>query len=446
MHRKAFIVLAALAAAGCASTGPDGGFGDVRKEVDSRTGAQTKWLRSQDETRAARARVGELLSKPLSADGAVQVALINNPGLQASYAELGIAGGELLSAGTLPNPKLSYLRASHAGEYKIEAILSFNILSLVTVPMALRAQEERFEQAKLQAAGEALRVAASTRKAYWRALAAQQLARYAEDVKAAAEASAELAARMAAAGNFSKLDRMREQAFEADAAALLSRARQQALAERERLVRLLGLGADQAKLSLPERMPELPGSPRDLPNAEELAMEQRLDVQAARREAEAMAKSLGLTRVTRFTDEFELGIARVREDPDPVKKGYEIGVPIPLFDWGRGRVAGAEARYLQAANRIAETAVNARSEMREAYGGYRAAYDVAKRYRDDVVPLRKQISDEMVLRYNGMIASVFDLLADAREQVGAVSASIEALREFWLADADLQQAMNGGSK
>jgi outer membrane protein TolC len=375
----------------------------------------------------------------------VELALVNNPGLQASYAELGVASGDLLSAGVLPNPRLSYLRASHAGEYKIETILSFNILSLVTVPMALQAQRQRFEQAKLEAAGEGLRVAAETRKAYWRALAAQQSARYMEDVKLAAEASAELARRMAAVGNFSKLDRMREQAFYADATAQLARARQLAVAERERLTRLLGLWGEDAQFQLPERMPDLPAAPRELPNAEQLAMEQRLDIQAARSDAEALAKSLGLTRVTRFVNEFELGVARVREDPEPTKKGYEIGVPIPLFDWGGGRVARGEALYMQAANRIAEAAINGRSEVREAYHGYRTAYDVAKHYRDEVVPLRKQISEEVVLRYNGMLASVFELLVDARQQVVAVSAYIDALREYWLADSDLQMATTGRS-
>ena len=442
--KAAIALVAALGLAGCATTGPDGGFGEVGQAVSSRTGAETKWIRSQDDANAVRERLKALLAKPLGADDAVQIALINSPGLQASYAELGIAAGDLLST-VLPNPRLSYLRARHGDEYKIETIFSFNVLSLLTVPMAMEAQQQRFERAKVEAAQEALRVAAETRKAYWRALAAQQAAGYAEEVKTAAEAAAELARRMAAAGNFSKLDRMREQAFYAEATAQVARSRQTAVIERERLVRLMGLWGEDAQFKLPERMPDLPGSPRDLPNVEQAAMEARLDVRAARREADALAKSLGLARVTRFTDEFELGIARVREDPEPVKKGYEIGVPIPLFDWGTGRVARAEALYMQAANRIAEAAINGRSEVRESYHGYRTAFDVAKHYREEVVPLRKQISDEVVLRYNGMLASVFELLIDAREQVAAVSASIDAQREFWVADAELQSALNGRS-
>jgi len=442
--RAAYAALCAASLAGCALTGPDGGFGEVSQAVNTRTGVETKWVRSPEEADAVRERVKALLAKPLSADDAVQVALINNPGLQASYAELGIAGGELVSSALLPNPHFSYLRTAHGDEAKIEAVLSFNVLSLVTVPMRLRAQQERFEQVKRSTSAEALRVAAETRKAYYRALGAAQLAHYMEDVKATAEASAELAARMAAAGNFSKLDRMREQGFYADATAQLARARRAASSERERLIRLMGLWGEQTAFQLPERMPDLPVAPRDLPDAEQLAMEQRLDLQAARREAEATARSLGLTKVTRFVDEFELGIARTREDPEPTKKGYEIGVAIPLFDWGSGRVASAEAQYMQAASRVAETAINARSEVRDAYLGYRTSFDVARHYRDEIVPLRRQISEEVVLRYNGMLASVFELLLDAREQVGAVSAYIDHLQEFWIAEAELQRSLAGG--
>ena len=439
---KAISFLAVLVLAACASPGPDGGFSEVSTAVSSRTGAETNWVRSEEDAKAVRERVKELLSKPLAPADAVQLALINNPGLQASYAELGVAGGDLLSV-VLPNPHLSYMRARHGGQYETETILSFNLLSLVTVPLAMQAQKQRFEQAKLRAAEEALRVAGETRKASFRALAAQQMAVYMSDVKVAAEASAELARRMAAVGNFSKLDRMREHAFYAEATAQLARAQQTAVAERERLTRLLGLWGEQTQFKLPERMPDLPGAPRELPDAEQLAMEQRIDLQAARRDADALARSLGLARVTRFVDEFELGIVRIKEGED-IKRGYEIGVPIPLFDWGGGRVARAEALYMQAANRIAETAINARSEVRESYLGYRSAYDVARHYRDEVVPVRKQISEEMVLRYNGMLASVFELLADAREQVASVSAYIDALSQFWLADAELQHSLTGG--
>jgi outer membrane protein TolC len=99
---------------------------------------------------------------------------------------------------------------------------------------------------------------------------------------------------------------------------------------------------------------------------------------------------------------------------------------------------------MQAVNRLSEIAVNARSEVREAYQAYRTAFDLAKHYRDEIVPLRKQISEENLLRYNGMLISVFELMADARQQMASVNGYIEALRDFWLAETDLETAMSTG--
>ena len=267
--------------------------------------------------------------------------------------------------------------------------------------------------------------------------------RYLEQVKIAAEASSELASRMEGAGNFSRLNRMREQVFHAETVARLARTRQGAVAERERLTRLMGLSGDDVAFRLPERLPDLPADKPEFRDIEARAMTGRLDVQAAKRETERLAGSLGLTRATRFINVLELGPAATKEDPEPWKRGFEVSLQLPIFDWGGARVAKAEAIYMQALHRVAETAVNARSEVREAYSAYHTAYDTAKRYRDEIVPLRKKIAEENMLRYNGMLISVFELLADAREQVGAVNAYIEALRDFWLSESDLQAAFNG---
>jgi outer membrane protein TolC len=262
-------------------------------------------------------------------------------------------------------------------------------------------------------------------------------------VKAAAAAAAELARRMARAGNFPRITEMREQVFYAETVAQLARARQAAIAERERLTRLMGLYGDDVRFKLPERLPDLPASPPELKDAEQTAVAQRLDIQAARRESEGLAESLGLTKATRFINVLELGPARTKEDPEPWKSGYELSLEVPIFDWGSAKVARAEATYMQSVQRIAEAAVNARSEVRESYSAYATAYETAKHYRDEIVPLRKKISEESLLRYNGMLISVFELLADAREQVVSVNAYIDALKEFWRADTGLQNALGG---
>jgi outer membrane protein TolC len=267
-----------------------------------------------------------------------------------------------------------------------------------------------------------------------------------EQVKVSAEAGAELATKMAQVGNWSKLEQVREQAFYADTVTQLARTMQTHVAEREKLTRLMGVRDDQRGFKLPERLPDLPKSVRQSIDFEAQALQNRLDIMMARRELSGLADSLGLTRATRFINVLDVGYLRNSYSDSPTREtGYSVQLQIPIFDWGGARVAHAEAVYMQAVNRAAETAANARSEVREAYSGYRSAYDIAKHYRDEVVPLKKRIADEQMLRYNGMLISVFTLLADARSQVLSVNASIEALRDYWIADSALQMAQTGRS-
>lgn len=443
--RRTACASAALVLAGCAAFSPDGGFGAVDRLTTERLGQAPAYPRTAGEADAASARVAELLRQTLTADSAVAVALLNNRALQADYAALGIAEADLVRAGRLANPSFGFGRLRGGGSTDIDRAVLFDVLGLLTLPLAQALEQQRFAQVQLQAAHETVGVASEARRAFFDAVAAQQLLGYFGQVKQAADASSELARRMLAAGNFNKLAQMREQSFQADATAQLARARHQALAARERLARVLGLSGAQLGFHLPERLPDLPEAPAQPANAEQTAMDKRLDVLAARRSAEATARSLGLSKATRFVNVLHAGYQNSSATGESRRNGYEIELELPLFDFGAARVARAEATYLQALHRTAAIAVQAQSEVRETYSAYRTAYDLARHYRDEVVPLRKRISDENLLRYNGMLASVFELLADARDQVVSVTGAVEALRDFWIAETQLQTALTGRS-
>jgi outer membrane protein TolC len=440
------IAAATVLAGGCATFSADSGFGAVGTAARERGVMQdVKWVRSDKDGDEARAAVRKLLAGPLSADDAVQVAFLNNRGLQATYAELGLAESDLVQAGRLTNPGFKFERLHRGDEVSIDRTFLFNILGLLTMPIRTDLERRRFELTQGRVAAEVMQVAADTRRAWVNAVAAQEAVSYMDQVKAAAEASAELARRMAAAGNFSKLDQAREQVFYAEMTAQLARARQAALAGRERLTRLMGLWGEDIRYTLPARLPDLPKSAREITDLETQALRQRLDVQGAMKEAEGIAASLELTQATGFISVLEVGYRRNSESGQPRQTGYEIELRLPIFDWGGARVARAEHIYMQSVNRAADLAVSARSEVREIYAAYRTSFELARHYREEIVPLRKRISEENLLRYNGMLISVFELLADARQQIAAVSAYLEALRDFWVADATLQLAMTGKS-
>jgi outer membrane protein TolC len=391
------------------------------------------------------------LRRTLNADAAVQIALLNNRGLQAAYDELALAEAQLVEQSLPPNPKFSLSRISGSAEIEIERRIVTDILALATLPARAELARVRFRQAQLRAALETLRIGAETRRAYYRAVAAREVIGFLAQAQSSAETATKLATRLGETGAMNKLDQAREQVFYADLTAQLAAARQRAGGEREALTRLLGLWGADLPFKLPNALPPLPARAHNLAAIEVEAVRRRVDLQIARMEIEALARSFGLTQAVRFVNLLEGGYAdKVTTDrPTGAKirdRGFDVELQIPIFDFGEVRVRQAEGTYRQAVNRLLEKAVNVRSEARAAYQTYRSAYDVASHYQRELLPLRKIISDETLLRYNAMLIDVFALLAEARQQIIATTTAIDAKRDFWLAKTNLLTAVVGGGE
>lgn len=443
------VASAAVLLSGCASFSPDGGMGVVTATVSRDLGKDAAALRTPDETSAARSAVKRLLSRPLSADAAVQIALLNNRGLQAAYNELAIEEARAVEASLPPNPAISLSRIAGSVEVEVERRIVANVLALATLPVRSEIGAARFRQAQTIALSETLRIAADTRRAYYRAVSASELASFLAQAQSGAETAAKFAIRLGETGGMNKLDQAREQVFYADLTAQLAATRQRAASERESLIRAMGLWGDDLAFKMAAALPPLPSRPQSLPGIETEAVRRHVDLQIGRIELDALAKSWGLTQATRFINVLDAGFAgkTTREKATGGKlrdRGFDVELQIPVFDFGEVRVREAEATYMNAVNRLMERAVNVRSEARDAYRSYRSAYDIAIHYQREVLPLRKIISDETLLRYNGMLIDVFALLAEARQRIAATTAAIEVKRDFWLATTNLNTAVMGG--
>lgn len=433
---------------GCASTAIQDNFQAGSSLANQQIGTNARWLVTEEDRRQAREDVEKLLAQPLSADDAVRIALAYAPATQAMLFDRAADSASATQSARLPNPVFMFERLvrNEAGvrELELTRTLAISLFDLILLPKRLQIAGIEQEALRYQLAGDLVQAALDARQAWVRAVATQQSLTYAAQVKAAADASAELARRMQAAGNFSKLQRARQQAFAADAVAEYARARQSATSAREALVRALGLDqAQAARLALPARLPDLPGAPLQGDEIARHGVDARLDVRLARTRLESLAQTQGLTTITSVIGDVELAGVSKSETGLAPKKGYEIALPIPVFDLGDASRARADATYNASLARAAQLVVDAQSQVRDAYFGYRTADDLARHYRDEVVPLHKEILDESVLRYNGMFIGVFDLLADARQQIASVMRSIDAQRDFWLAEASLQAALVG---
>jgi outer membrane protein TolC len=440
--RAALLVTVAASLAGCAATAIRSQQDAVAAFAERELGVPVRWNTDPERRAAAEAEVEQLLAGPLSADDAVRIALGYSPKLQAMLAMQAQVVAEAVQTGRPPNPLLTYERVE-GDVVEIDRKLALSVLDLLLWPSRASLSSVQRRQASLRGSAEVLEVATATRSAWIEAVAAAQSAAYATQVLEAAEAGAELARRMKQVGNYSRIEEAREELFLADARAELARARLDAQQKREQLVRLLGLRTALAeRLTLPERLPDLPAAPQPAEELARRAFDERLDVALARAELDATARELGLTRVTGTVDVFEAAAVR-KTAPGERETGWEADLRLPVFDWGDARRSGARARYLGSLERTALVAVEAQSMLRESHATYATAWQIAANYRDEVLPLRRAVSEQNLLLYNGMLISVFELLADAREQISAVRQAIGAQRDFWLAEAALRATTIG---
>ncbi|WP_425053793.1 TolC family protein [Psychromarinibacter sp. S121] len=464
MKRARIIVLAPLVLAACATppglssvSSPKAGFGTVSSISARASGAQPVWLQSAEETRAAGERVHALVhKKTISADTAVQVALLNNRGLQAAYAELGLSAAEAWQMTMQPNPTVSVgvlgIGAEGLNGYRaIEGLIANNILALATRERRLGIAEIRFRQAQLVAAQQTLAAAAETRRAWVEAVGAFEQAGIVRDAQGTADAASELAAELGRTGFLNKADQAREHAFFAELTGQRAQARLDAELAKETLTRAMGLWGSEVDYFVPNALPALPRSPASRPRIEAEALSHRIDLQIAKLELEAMARSKGLTGATRFVTDLEIiaGFEAERElDGTEIETEttpqIEVEFDIPIFDSGQARLRQSEMAYMRAANQLAELAVNVRSEARSAYKSYTGRHAIAGHYAATLLPLRTTIEEESLLSYNGMITNTFELLADTRARLSSAILEANARRDFWLADANLTATIYGG--
>src|ERR1700678_3553398 len=334
--RLASIGLAAVLA-GCAAFSPDGGIGTVQDITGPALEQKVVALRSLDDVDAAHSAMRRLLARPLPAHAAVQLALINNRDLQASYNALGMSEAVMVEASLPPSPAISVFDVAGGGGLEIERRIVANILALATLPTRAEIAADRFRQAQLGGALDTLGLPAETRRAYYRAVAARAAAGFLGQAQATAASAAQLSRRLGESGALNKLDQARHQVFYAELTAELATARRHAASERERLIRRTGLWGSDLDVRLPDALPPLPAVARARSAVEIEAVRRRVDLQIARIEVAALAKSYGLTNATRFVNLLEVaGISKTMREPGSSRfneGGAGFDLEVPLFDF-----------------------------------------------------------------------------------------------------------------
>ncbi|CAM4246827.1 TolC family protein [Myxococcus xanthus] len=440
------LVGAALLAGGCASIQKERGHAEVAALVEERLGRKTRWNQGTPEDAEVARHLDALLKEDLTSDHSVEVALLNNPALQATYEDLGVSQADMVQAGLLSNPTLDGsigfpISGRGASEHEVSLVQDF--VDLFTLPLRKRVAREQFMADTLRVAHEALATAAKVRKAFSEVQALQQLMELRRMALQAAVAAADLSARLRAAGNITELELASEQAAAEGARLELAEGELALVEAREHLNRLMGLWGPRTQWTLSEKLPPLPDQEVSLAHLESLAIRHRLDIDAARKQVMLLWNALELARSTRFFGRVDVGVHEHRDADGPRLFGPTLSLELPIFDQRQALIARLEAQHRQGERRLMELSVNTRSEVRAARARLLALRLVADRYRRVVLPLREKVVEQSQLQYNAMQIGLFQLLSAKREQVDAYQGYIEAVRDYWMARADLEQLVGG---
>ncbi|WP_152428345.1 TolC family protein [Methyloferula stellata] len=454
---SASIAISMLSLGGCVGFSPDGGLAPAADVAAERLGKTIVKIGSDEDEANAQARVAKLLGRPLTVDAAVEVALLRNKDLQAAFNDLGVSEARFVAASLPPEPQVSIERLAGEGDVEVVRQIMISLYALATLPERQEIATERFRSAQWRAAGQVMTLARQVNRQYFMTVAARNEAALLEKSVAAAQASAELGKQLGEAGNLNKLEQAREDAFYTELGAKLADARLTAQAEREKLTRLMGLWGQDISFRLAKDLPPLPKRIVTEHDVEATALAERVDLKAARHDLDALAGRLGLTRATRYVSDVSLAAGDDVEWAGP-NGGSKLGTPpnskldrgsftvnftIPIYDFGESKVRDARATYLAAANRLAQRAIDVRSQAREAYMRARGKYDLARYYAERVLPLRQTILDQSSLQYNGMLVDIPQLIIDARDRIASSINALNARRDFFIAEAELKAALVG---
>jgi len=428
---------------GCAAARLDAGFGEVRREVQERSATRIEWRPGVELEPGTTEALRALLGRPLTADVAVQIAMLNNRELQALYADLGVAEADLVAAGLFRNPVLDaavlFPLSGARPDLQLGVVVGF--LDALYVPLRKRVATARFEEAKLRVTGAVMDMAGRAREAFYAHQATEQVLDLRRTIAEALIASFEVSRRLHEAGNISDLDLARDRAGTEASRLALRSAEIAARLSRERLNELLGLWGAETAWEVDARLPEIPAEPLPVDDLERTALSRSVDLAQARQRIIAMGQQLGYDRATSWLPELDLGVEAEREEG--WKLGPVLSVPIPLFNQGQARVGRAMVELRRAQQEHYALAVKIRAAARAARDRVAGARDRALYYRDILLPLQERIVNEAQLQYNAMQLGIVQLLRDRERQIESGVAYVEALREYWVARADVMQIASG---
>ncbi len=437
------VIAATLLISGCA-TRPAATPAAVQHQLGDRPDLQLAWPQTDDARAELDRTVTALLTRDLDADTAAQIAVLNNRTLLATFEELGFSQAEVLAAGRLRNPTLfASVRwpDRSPGGPDTEFSLGADLLDATLLPLRKKIAAIELTQSERRVAHDVLQLIAEVKTAVATAQAEAELRARLAVLVDTANASADLAQRQYDSGNINHLELLVRQSTVQDARLDLARAEARFLADREALNRLLGLWGPQTSWKLAP-LPPLPDDDNVPADVEAIAIAHRLDLAVARQNIALAQKACDLKRRTRwFPGSINLGIDTEHSPDGQNVTGPNIALGLPIFDQGQSELARLSAGVRQTQARYDALATDIRSEARQARDTLAAARAAALVFQQTILPQNRLLLRETLLAYNAMQKSPYELIAAKEHELNVERSSIEAVRDYWSARAELERAL-----
>ena len=451
MRYAALFFAALFTLTGCAGVSKRAAFSEVQQQVDERIGFPVHWNANTDPADQAAQTTKELLGKPLVADAVVQIALLNNRRLQATYEELGIAHAAVVEAGTPSNPALhgggtfdlpQDPGAAHAAHDHYVYEIEMDFLSLLFGSMRKSAAKSDFETAQLRVTAAVMDLAGQTRRTFYRVQSEQQMLEMYQQVVAATEAGYKFASELYEVGNIPELDLLLQRTLYEQSKLALTAAETTLAESREKLNRLMGVWGQDTAWTVEARLPEIPEEPPQLDNIEKIAIENSIDLAIAQGEIVSTGKQLGVAKAMSLVPRLDI-VGELEQEAGVWSTGPAFGFEIPLFDRKQGQRAAAAAELRRRQEEYYALAVEIRSGVRVAHRRLLAARQTALSYQNEILPLQERILDQVQLQYNAMQVGTPQLLLAKQQQIDAGRNYIQALYNYHVARAEFDQILNG---
>jgi outer membrane protein TolC len=395
--------------------------------------------------------VRALLDQPLDAETAVRIAILGNRELRARLREVGIARGELIQAGVLPNP-LVEIESLPERNTSIEVRAEYHVTSLILAPRRAHAARAALDASRVEAAGAVIALAYEARAAFYALEGAEQRLGVARLALETLAAERDAAVALAEAGNLPAVRTAGAIAAFERARITVSEIDLEAFEARERVQRLLGLDGEAIGWRLGEELapaPELLVVPEDL---EARAIASSLELRETRHRLEAIARRVGVARTEGWLPDVDVDVHVLRGNPDDsaatgpsaLRVGAGVSIGVPLFDRQQGTVRAYQAALDALGERYRGIAIDVQSAARQARNRVRSLHARVRQLHDVVRPAQAQILEQTLLQYNAMQIGVFELLRARREALDVELAYVDTLRDYWIASAALDALLAGG--